>query len=74
MRSFDEAETGILAVLKEHGPVGWYVLEMRVAVPRQQFRGGYNVMTYIEDLIAAGLVQRTEDGKFELTSRASASD
>lgn len=65
IESIDTAEKGILDVLQKHGPIGWYALEMRLAVPRQKFRDGYNMMNYIDDLIDADLVRKTDDGKFE---------
>lgn len=64
-----DPKQSILALVRELGPVGWYPLEMRLRVPRSEFKDGYTLMTYIEDLIAEGSVVRTTvDGKERFTA------
>ena len=61
----DIAKNSILELVTEHGPIGWYPLELKLRVPRDQFRSGYNMMNYLDDLIADGSVKKTDDGKFD---------
>jgi hypothetical protein len=57
-------EEAILAVIRDNGPIGWYGIEMRLRVPRSNFKDGYTLMTYLEEMISAGSVVRTTvDGK-----------
>lgn len=59
-----DVEQAILALLRASGPLGWYGLEIRLAVPRSAFKDGYTLMTYLEELEAEGSVVRTtENGR-----------
>ena len=43
---------------------GWYSLEMRFGIPRQEFPPNTNIMTFLTELEAEGAVRReTVDGK-----------
>ncbi len=60
----NDVKRAILQVLRESGPIGWYGIELRLRVPRSAFGDGYTLMTYVEELIAAGSVARvTVDGE-----------
>jgi len=59
-----EVRPAILELLREKGPIGWDGLEIRLRVPRSTFQDGYTLMTYLEELIAVGSVERvTVDGQ-----------
>lgn len=58
-RTDDVVKTAILMLLRDLGPIGWYGLEIRLSIPRSEFKDGYTLMTYLEELIADGLVVRT---------------
>lgn len=63
-----DVKKAILALVRELGPVGWYPLEIRLRVPRSEFKDGHTLMTYIEELIAEGSVVRTTvEGKERFT-------
>jgi hypothetical protein len=57
-------EEAILGVIRDNGPIGWYGIEIRLRIPRSLFKDGYTLMTYLEEMIAAGSgVRTTVDGK-----------
>lgn len=63
---------GILAIVREKGPIGWYGLEIRLNIPRSEFKEGYTLKTYLEELIDDGSVVRTTvDGKERFVAAAS---
>lgn len=55
-----EIKQAIVAILRERGPTGWYGLEIRLRVPRSEFRHGYTLMTYLDELVADGTIRLVE--------------
>lgn len=67
-----DPKQGILAVVRARGPIGWYGIEIHLRVPRSEFQDGYTLRTYLEELIADGLLVRTMvDGNECFTAAAS---
>ena len=61
---FPSIRPALLRFVREKGPIGWYGLEHGFAIPRSEFKEGYSVMTYLEELISDGFVARvTLDGQ-----------
>jgi len=52
-------------MLADQGPMGWYAMERRLRIPRNEFREGYTLMSYLDDLEEGGFIDRIEDGKYK---------
>lgn len=59
---------GILKIIEQKGPVGWYGIEHRLAIPRSEFPDSQNVMSYIARLELTGKIVKNEDGKYVIVS------
>jgi hypothetical protein len=55
-----EIKRAIVQVVRESGPIGWYGIERRLRVPRNEFKEGYTLMTYLEELVSAGVITRVD--------------
>jgi len=56
----DPIFAALLSYLDKHPEgSGWYRIEMACGIPRDQFPPGTNMMTYLQAMVAAGLI-RTE--------------
>ena len=66
-----DVEAAILRLLRGSGPLGWYGMEIRLSVPRAEFKDGYTLVTYLEEMIAAGSVRRVVIDGVEHYSAAS---
>jgi hypothetical protein len=53
-----DVKPAILAVVRERGPIGWYGIEIHLPVPRHVFKDGYTLMTYLEEMVTSGSIER----------------
>jgi len=60
----DYVRTEILKLVDENGPIGWYSMERKLRVPRSDFREGYTLMSYLDELEETGFVTRNDEGKY----------
>ena len=52
-----DLKRAVLELVRERGPIGWYGMELHLRIPRT-FKEGYTLMTYLEELVSDGSVER----------------
>lgn len=60
----DNVRAEILKLIVENGPIGWYAMERKLRVPRSHFSDGYTLMSYLDELEDAGLIERDDNDKY----------
>ena len=56
----------IYKLVSRHQPIGWYRLEILLPVQRKDFKQGYTLMTYLDEMVADGTIKLLADGKYSL--------
>ncbi len=68
MTEYSDVKHTIVKILSKQGPMGWYRLEILLNIPRSEFKYGYTLMTYLDELEAEEKIRTTKDGKYYVES------
>jgi len=57
-------KAAIYKLVSDGGSIGWYEMEHRLNIPRGEFKRGYTLMTYLDEMVAEKTLELSLDEKY----------